>query len=73
MASVLCDEHSQHGGKYTASVQLPIGYPNLGILCQKHNCPNPGKVWLSSDEDSLYRKSKQRTFTVGYFIRIQVQ
>jgi len=72
MASVLCEEHSKHGGKYTASVKLPVGYPNQGILCQKLDCPNPGKVWLSLDEDALYRKD-ERTFTVGFFIRVRVQ
>jgi hypothetical protein len=71
MASVLCDKHSKHGGKYTASVKLPVEYPNQGILCQKPDCPNPGKVWLSSDEDALYRKG-ERKFTVGFFIRVRV-
>lgn len=72
MASVLCDIHSKHGGKYIAAVKLPVGYPNPGILCQKRNCPNPGKVWLSSDENALYQKN-ERSFTVGFFIRVQVQ
>jgi hypothetical protein len=72
MASVLCTKHSNHGGKYVASVKHPVGYPNQGILCQRHGCPNPGEVWLSLDEDAEYQKG-ERVFTVGYFIRIRVQ
>jgi hypothetical protein len=72
MASVLCEIHSKHDGKYIASVKLPYSYPNKGIICYRHGCYNPGKVWLASEEEADYRNG-ERVFTVGYFIKVQVQ
>lgn len=37
----------------------PIGFPNTSSICGRHDCENPGLIWLTKKEKIDYENGKR--------------
>lgn len=63
MALVRCEQHGRPNGhkrNYVSYVQ-PVGFPATAAICGRHECENPGLIWLEQHELDAYKRG-QRVF-----------
>lgn len=63
MALVRCQRHGRPEGRtrtYVQSVE-PVGFPETAAICGRHECEEPGLIWLEPQEAAAYQVG-QRVF-----------
>ena len=67
MAIARCDKcgrpRANKPPEYAAEARMPRGYPDSGVVCGTKGCENDAKIWLKTDEESLYAAG-QRVFDI---------
>jgi hypothetical protein len=61
MALVRCEMHGRPRGRvrdYVGSVR-PIGFPDTGVICGRHECEEPGLIWLEQHEMDAYLRGRR--------------
>lgn len=63
MALVRCKKHGKPRGRsreYVGPVE-PLGFPETAAICGRHECEEPGLIWLEQRELDAYSRG-QRVF-----------
>jgi hypothetical protein len=72
MALARCDEHKpEPAGSDFVSYALPVGYPSTTVGCDAVACPNPARMWLTSEEKAAF-EGGTRTFRTERGTAVQV-
>ena len=76
MAIARCEKRGVPSGRtksYSGKKYLPVSHPSSGLICGSAQCRNHALVWLTFDEEEMYRKG-ERIFSMDTATaKIQVQ
>ncbi len=62
MALCRCSElHSNPKGYKNSYIisKRPVGYPQSSSICGRNGCQNPGLIWLTKEEEKMYRDGER--------------